>query len=161
MINDMDKVKIVEFDDKYEEQAKEVIYRELRKLGRLNENQVASPDSDLNHIGEIYKGRSRFWLALQDDKVVGTTAIKELNGSEAELVRMYVLSEMHGTGVGQKLFNQALEFVASKNYKKIVLCTNKIMQRAQRFYEKNGFVKISEDDDKLIFELVLSSYNGK
>lgn len=149
------KLVIKEFELDYEGEVKEVIYRELRKLGRIKEGQVASFDSDLNRIADIYTNRSRFLIALLDDKVVGTAAIEEIDQDSAELKRMYVKSDLHGQGVAQKLFDMALKFAKEQNYKKLILITNQVMERAHGFYKKNEFIQIGEEDDKLTFELKL------
>ena len=65
---------------------------------------------------------------------------------------MFVLPEYQGVGIGQKLIDVAMKFVEDNGYKRVKLNTDKIMKRAHRFYEKNGFQKIGEDEERLFYE---------
>lgn len=57
-----------------------------------------------------------------------------------ELKRIYVLSEFHGKGIAQKLMNFILSFAAEKKYEMIWLGVWEHNLKAQKFYEKYGFV---------------------
>lgn len=151
----MKEFEIVEYQPQYGDQVKEIIYDALRSMNILGPDQVASEDSDLNNIEQTYKGRSRFWVALSKNQVIGSIALKEIDAKKGELRRMYVLPSFYGKEVAQKLLNQVLVFAQGHNYEKIILETEKVMDRAQKFYEKNGFYKMGENDGRLLFELNL------
>lgn len=144
---------IVEFEETDKDEVIRVIDRLLKELGVIPESEELIDDDDLFKIGEIYSGRGRFWVAKIDGKVVGTVAIREMNESEAVLNRMFVLSEYHGSGIGQSLFDRALEFVKDQGYKKVRLTTHVLMNRAHRFYEKNGFKRVRQDGDLYCYEM--------
>lgn len=55
-----------------------------------------------------------------------------------ELQKMYCLPEYRGSGIAQKLLDEALSF-AKERYSSCYLETRNNMDRAKRFYEKNGF----------------------
>ena len=107
----------------------------------------------MDFIGEIYKDRGRFWVALKDDKVIGTIAIENRAGDTAKLRRMFVLSEYQGKGIAQKLFKTAVQFARKKGYKEIELSTAHFMKRAHKFYEKQGFKKIGADEKEYFYKL--------
>lgn len=152
----MGSIEIIEFNPEYEQPVKDLIHLVLKSLGIVNKYPEINRDTDLDYILEKYKGRGRFWLALRDKELIGTVAIEEVDAEIAKLKRMFVLPEYQGTGIGQRLFNTALDFAKEQGYKKIKLNTDKIMNRAHRFYERNGFHKIGEDEDRLFYEMNLS-----
>jgi len=151
----MDNIKIVEFQPEYEQSVKDLIHIVLRSLNIPNKYPEINRDTDLDYIQEKYKGRGRFWLAVKDDRLIGTVAIEEVDKETAKLKRMFVLPEYQGKGIGQRLFDTALTFAKEQGYHKIRLNTDKVMNRAHRFYEKNGFHKIGEDDERLFYEMSL------
>ena len=57
-----------------------------------------------------------------------------------ELKRIYVLKEFHGKGIAQKLMDYFLNFAAEKKYEAVWLGVWEHNIRAQKFYEKFGFV---------------------
>lgn len=151
----MDNIEIIEFKPEYEQSVKDLIRFVLRSLSIVNKYPEINRDTDLDYILEKYKDRGRFWLALRGKELIGTVAIEEVDKNIAKLKRMFVLPEYQGTGIGQKLFDTALKFTKDNGYKILKLNTDKIMNRAHRLYEKNGFHKIGEDEDRLFYEMNL------
>jgi len=148
----MESIRIIEYQEEYNSQVKNLLYSTLRYVGLQNDCSKPTRDADLDKIGDVYRGRGRFWLAIKDDKVVGMVAILEVDNVTAKLKRMFVIPDYHGTGLGQKLLNTAFKFAKEHRYSKIVLDTHEIMTRAQRFYEKNGFHKVKEEDATFFYE---------
>ncbi len=61
-----------------------------------------------------------------------------------EIERIYVLQAFHGTGVGQLLYNKAIEVAQQHQLDYLWLGVWEENKRAIRFYEKNGFVTFSQ-----------------
>ena len=57
-----------------------------------------------------------------------------------ELKRIYILKEHHGKGIAQKLMDFYLDHARNHNYKAVWLGVWEHNSRAQKFYEKYGFV---------------------
>jgi diamine N-acetyltransferase len=57
-----------------------------------------------------------------------------------ELKRIYVLKEFHGKGIAQQLMDHILDFAAENKYEVVWLGVWELNLRAQKFYEKYGFV---------------------
>ncbi|OIO12650.1 hypothetical protein COV53_04995 [Candidatus Gottesmanbacteria bacterium CG11_big_fil_rev_8_21_14_0_20_37_11] len=151
----MKEIKIIKYQEKYNSQVKNLLYTILRYAGLQKDCSTPTHDADLDKVGQVYRGRGQFWLALKDEKVIGMAAILEEDKETAKLKRMFVLPKYHGTGLGQKLFNTALKFAKEQGYSKIILDTHETMKRAQRFYEKNGFAKTQEENRMVFYELTL------
>jgi diamine N-acetyltransferase len=61
------------------------------------------------------------------------------NWKALELKRIYVLKELQGKGIAQKLMDFFLDFSAEKKYEAVWLGVWEHNMRAQKFYEKYGF----------------------
>lgn len=61
-----------------------------------------------------------------------------------EIERIYVLQAFHGTGVGQLLYDKAIEVALEHKLEYIWLGVWEENKRAIRFYKKNGFVAFDQ-----------------
>jgi N-acetylglutamate synthase-like GNAT family acetyltransferase len=103
---------------------------------------------DLQSIPSFYQaGSGNFWIALADDMVVGTVALKDIGGGLAALRKMFVAPGWRGDarGVARALLAAAISWARSKSVSAIYLGTTAQFKAAHRFYEKNGFVEVSKD----------------
>lgn len=81
----------------------------------------------------------------------------------AELSKIYVLPEHHGSGTSRLLMTTAVEAAASAGAKGVWLGVNQLNERAQRFYGKSGFTKVGTKrflvgdrfEDDFVYELAL------
>ncbi len=64
-----------------------------------------------------------------------------------ELKRIYVLKEYHGKGIAQKLMDHILAYATENNYEVVWLGVWEHNVRAQKFYEKYGFVDSGYTND--------------
>ena len=98
-------------------------------------------DSDLLHIEQHYnKTGGCFWVAIDGDKLVGTTGVRKLTRTTCELKRMYVLEQNRRLGIGQEMLEAAIKFARSAGYSRMVLDSSKWLIAARSLYLKNGFV---------------------
>ena len=72
-------------------------------------------------------------------EVVGTVAYKVLENGEGHLRGMAVNPEWHGSGLSASLLETAENELSKAGCKTITLDTTDSLNRAIRFYEKNGF----------------------
>jgi GNAT superfamily N-acetyltransferase len=88
-----------------------------------------------------------YWVALQTHKVIGTIGINSANGY-AILKRMFLNKEFRGKGKGIAglLLQTAIEWCREKRINLIYLGTMEQFKAAQKFYERNGFTNISENE---------------
>ena len=143
-------LKIVEYKDVYKEKVVDLLVQIILNEFDMNEDIEDIKNFDYNS----YKnGGGNLWLAIdEEDNVIATSAI-EVNSekSEAKLVRVYLNKDYRGTGVATEMLNMAIDFAKNINFNRIILGTYKKLERAVRFYEKNGFKEIYPDtiDDDL------------
>lgn len=100
---------------------------------------------------ELRNENSQFYFALQKEDVIGYLKVNwgdaqtEKQDSQAlEIERIYVLQDYHGSEVGQKLFEKALEIAHNHEAPFIWLGVWEENPRAIRFYQKNGFLEFGE-----------------
>ncbi len=100
---------------------------------------------------ELLNGNSQFYFALLEDEVLGYLKVNrgdaqtEKQDTQAlEIERIYVLQAYHGSEVGQKLYEKALEIAHNHKAPYIWLGVWEENPRAIRFYQKNGFLEFGE-----------------
>jgi GNAT superfamily N-acetyltransferase len=136
-------MKIIEYSKEYEKEVIELIRSILHD--ELGVNNMNVDQADLQKIPELYQqGYGNFWLALHDDKLVGTIALIDIGKYEAGLKKMFVHPGSRGKekGVAQELMNTVMAWCRLKGIHTIYLGTIDIMKAAHRFYERNGFERI-------------------
>jgi len=74
-----------------------------------------------------------------DGEIVGTIA-SAMEGDEAHLRGMAVLPVWHGRGIAEQLLRAAEKDLLAAGCVRITLDTTVPLQRAIRFYQRNGFV---------------------
>ena len=105
---------------------------------------------------ELTNPDSVIYFAILENQFIGyvklnfgeaQTEIKDQKSLEIE--RIYVLKEYYGKGVGQVLYNTALDIARQKKVEAVWLGVWEENPRAISFYKKNGFVEF----DKHVFIL--------
>ena len=118
---------------------------------------TAEDQPDLYKIEKVYQnGRGNFWVAQHNGQVVGTISLVDIGDGMVALKKMFVKKDFRGEPyrVGQLLLNIALEWVKEREVTTIYLGTTPQFKAAHRFYEKNGFVQISETTLPASFPIV-------
>ena len=138
--------KIREIEARDNKMVEDVIRTCLIEYGANHEG-TAWADPDLGRFSEIYNKKGyKYWVAVdEEENVLGGVGIGALPGVDGvcELQKMYCLKHVRGIGLSHKLINLALDY-AKEYYSKCYLETLENMVEAQRFYEKNGFVRLKE-----------------
>ncbi|MBS1654540.1 MAG: GNAT family N-acetyltransferase [Bacteroidetes bacterium] len=108
-----------------------------------------------NHPGTVYydattdalyelfqKKNSIYYIAENENSILGGGGIFPSDGLPAdtcELVKMYLLPEARGTGLGSKLIEKCLQFAKENGFKKVYLETMPELKNALKVYERFGF----------------------
>ena len=127
--------------------------------GNTEENMTRYLDESLSLdrlTAELTDRNSQFYFAEIDSKVIGYLKLNsgqsqtELKDDKAlEIERIYVLKGYHGSGVGQLLYEKAIQVARQANADYVWLGVWEENPRAINFYKKNGFVEF----DRHIFKL--------
>ncbi|MBC7796350.1 MAG: GNAT family N-acetyltransferase [Pyrinomonadaceae bacterium] len=100
-------------------------------------------DPTTDKLFELFqKERSCYFVAFRDDKMLGGAGIyptENLPPDVCELVKVYLLPESRGIGLGKQLILQCLEAANGFGYKQVYLETMPEMKIAIPLYERLGF----------------------
>jgi RimJ/RimL family protein N-acetyltransferase len=135
---------IKEYQDQYQQQVVELILQIQQQEFQIPISKEDQPD--LFTIESFYQtGNGNFWIALYQDKVVGTISLLDIGNNEVALRKMFVHKEYRGQTykTASLLLEKALKWAQEKSLKAIYLGTTPQFLAAHRFYEKNGFVEIN------------------
>lgn len=103
---------------------------------------------DLFQIKAYYQDKGGdFWIALDENDVVGTIALLPIDAQTAVLKKLFTYPKYRGQPVhlGGQLYETFFTFAKQQGYERIVLDTPEGETRSYYFYEKQGFVQITKD----------------
>jgi len=104
------------------------------------QSKAAYPMDDLANIQTVYgKPGDAFFVATNEQQIVGTVAIKREDDRIALLRRIFVTSSYRKKRVGLNLIDRAIKFCKEQGYKEIVFKTSSKMDGAIRLCERKGF----------------------
>jgi putative acetyltransferase len=112
---------------------------------------------DLLMIPEFYfKGNGHFWVAIEDEKVVGTIALIDCGDGVGTIRKMFVKAEFRGKefGVGQNLLETLETWASQHHIYHLCLGTVEKLKAAMRFYERNGYTAIAKENLPSVFPLM-------
>jgi putative acetyltransferase len=119
-----------------------VVKDTLAEFGANHPNTVYY-DPTTDTLFEVFQTpRSKYFLAEINNKIVGGGGIYPTDGlppDTCELVKMYLLPEARGLGLGRTLIEKCIEAAAENGFKKIYLETMPELKQALSVYEKFGF----------------------
>jgi putative acetyltransferase len=125
-----------------------IIRQTLKEFGAARPGTVYYDDTT-DALYQLFTGtpRSAYFIAEKDGKILGGGGIfptKGLPEDTCELVKMYLLPEARGLGLGRKLIQQSLDFAQQIGFKKVYLETMPELKQALKAYEKLGFVYLDK-----------------
>jgi ribosomal protein S18 acetylase RimI-like enzyme len=98
---------------------------------------------------ELSDAEMIFFIAEMGAEMIGYAKLCEhstehcvADKNAIELSRLYVLKNFHGQGIAEKLMNECFDIARRKKYRTMWLGVWEHNSRAQKFYEKLGFVKV-------------------
>jgi putative acetyltransferase len=113
----------------------------------VNKPGTAYYDESLRRMYEFYSsGQSIYFVAESEEGILGGGGVYPTEGlppDTCELVKMYILPQARGKGLGKLLLNQCIEFAKQQGYKKMYLETMDELKQAVKMYEKTGFTILS------------------
>jgi putative acetyltransferase len=100
-------------------------------------------DETTDHLSDLFTiSGSVYYVAAMNGKLLGGAGIYPTEGlpeHTCELVKMYLVPEARGMGLGTILINKSIEFARSAGYKQIYLETMPELKKALHTYARFGF----------------------
>lgn len=103
---------------------------------------------DLLQVEKVYcQNKGNFWMATENDQLVGTVGLIDIGNRQSALRKMFVHKNYRGKdkAIGQQLLEHVIEWCVNKSIDEIYLGTFDKLLAAQRFYLKNGFEEIPKE----------------
>lgn len=114
----------------------------LAEFGANHPNTVYY-DPTTDALYELFQQkRARYFVAELDGKIAGGGGIYPTDGlseDTCELVKMYLLPQARGMGLGKTLIEKCIEAAKENGFRKIYLETMPELKQALKVYEKFGF----------------------
>lgn len=128
--------------------------------GHVREN---DPGRDIDRLFAHYfneDGSAGFWVAREDDRVVGMIGVQRRDENVAEVRRLRVHPDRRRRGIGSLLMEQAIRFCREKGYLKVILDTRVEREPAVRLFQKFGFQlsRTRESDGRLLHDFYFDLY---
>lgn len=100
-------------------------------------------DSSTDALYDLFQTPgSTYFVAGLNGKLLGGAGIFPSDGlptGTCELVKMYLLPEARGLGLGRRLIDKSLDFARAAGYRQVYLETMPELRKAVSVYEKFGF----------------------
>ena len=104
-------------------------------------------DSTTDALSDLFKKeRSVYFVAEMDGKIVGGGGIFPTEGlpeKTCELVKMYLLPEARGKGIGKSIIEKCLQTAKEYGFEQIYIESMPELKLALKIYEKFGFEYLS------------------
>jgi GNAT superfamily N-acetyltransferase len=132
-------INIIPFEEKYANDFKQLNIEWLQEyfvIEAYDEYQLSHP------IQEIIDKGGFIFLAMENEKIIGTVALmKEIVGS-FELTKMSVTKDSQGKGVSKLLMDACVKLAKEKKWDRLFLYSNTILVPAIQLYRRYGFIEI-------------------
>lgn len=148
-------IHIEQYSDTYKQQVIDLILH--IQQNEFNVPVTIDDQPDIQDVTSFYfNDNSYFWIARENNTVVGTIAMIDFHKGRAALRKMFVHSDYRGRdkGVGQKLLDTLIARCCDKNISELYLGTFEKLVAAQKFYIKNGFAEIPKNSLPYDFPLM-------
>ncbi len=114
-----------------------------RENGYLRGLEIYTMESILESLKNFNPAKDRFWLARDNDKIVGSIALMN-RGTSAQLRYFLIETDYRGLGLGNRLMQAFIDFFHACDYQSAYLWTTNELPAAAHLYKKFGFELMEE-----------------
>ena len=137
-------MEIIKYQDKYKKQVTDLILHIQNDEAKINLSIQEQPDLlDINSYYE--KNGGGFWVAIENDEVIGTFAFMNYGNGKAVLKKFFVRADWRDKKIGFALYKTVIEYLKQNGYKQALLDTPSVAYKSHNFYEKAGFKRIKKE----------------
>lgn len=138
-------MRIIRYEEKYRDQIIELILHIQNEEAKIHLSIEEQPD--LLDIPACYdRNGGGFWIAVEDDTVLGTFAFMNYGHGNAVLKKFFVRSDWRGKKLGLALYQTVMEYLKTHGYRQALLDTPSVARVSHRFYESMGFRRIAKEE---------------
>ena len=144
-------VRIITYQEKYRQQVIDLILHIQNDEAKINLSLDEQPD--LLDIPTCYeKDGGEFWLAVEDDTVIGTLALMNKGNGNAVLKKGFVRADYRKRGILGKLYATLLTFANEQELTTFVFDTPSVATNCHSFFEKHGYRRIKKEELPFSYE---------
>ena len=131
-------IKIIGYDPIYAEETVKM-WRESKEAA-IGQKEIHPFEDHVHFLNHVLAAENKIDIAIdvKTNKVVGILA-----SNEHEVNQLYIHKDYQGKGLGKML----LDIAKQRSKGSLMLFTFEVNQKAQRFYERNGFKIIGRGND--------------
>lgn len=138
-------MQIETYSGKYDDEIISLILDIQNNESKINLSLEEQPDLlDIKHSYQQKGGE--FWIAMDNDKVIGTIGLMLKENHCAVMKKFFVKKEFRSQKVGLALYKELLNFAENAGVKHIILDTPSVASVSHKFYEKSGFRRIDRKE---------------
>ena len=146
---------IIDYESKYDEDVKDLLLElqeYIASLDVMGYNRVTDgyrEQAFINTMKEIGENQGKIYLYQEDDKIIGLIAGIVYNEDREEvgfkaprrgrITELIVTSKVRSKGVGSKLLHKMEDYLHSIGCVNILIAVFGYNDKAQKFYQKNGY----------------------
>lgn len=145
-----DGIHIVPYNDSFKQQVFDFTDKCFEELGKKFE-----PDGRHDFYNSIGDNFVVFYCLFDQDKLIGTVALKKIDENTVELKAMYLDRSYRGKGLGHHLMNKIVDEAKRLGYKSIVLDSMSQYKDALRLYERTGFKNTERYNNNLFADVFM------
>lgn len=144
-------MKIVTYQEKYRQQIIDLILHIQNNEAKINLSLEEQPD--LSDIPAAYeKNGGQFWIAVDNDIVIGTLALMNKGHGNGILKKGFVKKEYRKQGILTKLYDRLIDYAKENHYKQLMFDTPSVAANCHDFFEKRGYVRINKEEQPFEYE---------
>jgi N-acetylglutamate synthase-like GNAT family acetyltransferase len=140
-------IEITHFQEKHQRDINSLM---IEIAGEFNES-IFPPQSEIQQ--RVILPLDKYWVALENDVVIGTIGFSMLTNNNMMLRRMFLNKKFRGYGVAKMLLDTVFSSAVEHRVSNIFLGTMTQFKAAQKFYQKNGFTKIPPTELPIDFQI--------
>jgi putative acetyltransferase len=140
-------VTIIPYEKKYHQEFRRLNMEWLEKYNLMESHDLEILDDP---DGTVLSRGGCIFLAMDNEKVVGTAGLWKENDNEYELVKMAVDPEYRGRGIGKNLMDYCISEARQRNAKRVFLFSNSQLKTALQLYSNYGFRHIEATDSPFV-----------
>ena len=143
-------IMLVPYNESYKQKVFDFTDKCFEELGKKFE-----PDGRHDFYNNIGDNFVVFYCLIDQDKLIGTVALKKLDENTVELKAMYLDRSYRGKGLGRRLMNKIVDEAKRLGYKSIVLDSMSQYKDALRLYERTGFQNTERYNENLYADVFM------
>lgn len=143
-------IDLVVYDASYKQRVFDFTDRCFEELGKKFE-----PEGRHYFYNDIANAFEAFYCLVDEEKVIGTVALKKIDAYTVELKALYLDKAYRGQHLGTRLIKAAIDEANARGFKVMVLDSMSKYQEALRLYEKCGFRNTERFNDNVYADVFM------